>query len=580
MADQLVLLQEAASRGILPDNLKPLYAEAVSRGLIPGASTNPAVTKQAGYQATGTNQFTPIANAGQQAQAPQGSGVLGAGEGAANTIIRGVATPVAGIAGFLAPSGKEQDNMDAVNDFVGKHLTLNSEDANTRAGSEAVQGAVGKVVGAPAQALNALYTLKQNAVQKMLAANPGLAKANPDLMNPAKQAQSEAGGRLAMDLIGNTAPLLIGPRATNAVAKAPAAIPDAVSQARNAGYAIPPSEAAIQGAKAPLGKALEGLTGSAKLRTDAAIKAQKVTDGLAAQEIGVAPGTPLTDAVLSAARQPHNAVYKQVSGLSDGYGRIPADPAYQGALSKLAQENSSSFGGNPDIQALVDKYNRPDFTSAEAVEAIKSLRKNATSNYKASNAFQVKNAYELGDLADAQQTVANALENQIQRFAEKIPGQADLVQRWKDARQSLAKIASVDNAIKEGTTNVSAPMLAKQLNKGLPLSGNLRTIAETANNFPRVLADPSKLGNKVPFNMWESGIGVGGGAAYLLHEPHIAALAGAGMVARPLARATLLSKAYQDALLNKSAPPLNPHLAALLPMLGVQSLATGNENGH
>lgn len=556
-----------------PDGSTPAQAFQIMQQHLGG---NPAQTKQAGVTPTSgpqAGQFVPIENAGQVAAAPQGSGALGAVEGGVNTLIRGLTTPVAGIAGFLAPSGKEQQNLDAVNDFVGKNLLLHSDDADTQAGNDAVQGAVGKAMSAPAQALDAAYTLKQNAVR-----NSPLGKLPEN--QAALGAGTEATDRLGLNIAGNIAPLLIGPRATNAVG-GKALVPDAVSQARTAGYAIPPSEAAIQGASAPIGKVIEGLTGSAKLRTSAAIQAQKVTDDLAGQEIGIPSGTPLTDAALAAARQPHNAVYKQVSGLSDSYGKISADPAYQGTLTKLSQDNSSSFGGNPDIAALVDKYNKPDFTSAEAVEAIKSLRKNATSNYKASNAFQVKNAYELGDLADAQQTVANALENQIQRFAQKIPGQSDLVQRWQAARQSLAKIASVDNAIKEGTTNVSAPSLAKQLNKGMPLSGNLRTIAETANNFPRVLADPSKLGNKVPINMWESGVGgVGGTAAYFMHSPALAGAVAAGLVGRPIARAGLLSKVYQDALVKKAGPAINPKLASLLPMLALQSTVTGNQSGH
>lgn len=366
---------------------------------------------------------------------------------------------------------------------------------------------------------------------------------------PGDTATNVAGGAL----LGSAADAI--PAGLSMLRGAPGEIGEAVTKARQAGYSLPPSEAAAQGAPAPIGKAIEGLTGSAKLRTSAAMKAQDVTDSLAAQDIGVAPGTPLTDAVLDKAREPWNQVYKEVGALSDDHGPIPTDTPYTTALSKIASDNSSSFGGNPDIQSLVEKYSQPSFTSSDAVDAIKSLRKNATSNYKASNAFQVKNAYELGDLADAQKSVADALEQRIDRFA-KSAGSDDLVQRWQDARKQLAKINSVDSAIKEGTTNVSAPSLARSLNRGAPLSGNLRTVAQTANAFPRVLTEPSKLGNKVPINMLEGGIGgLGGLTAYLAGSPAIAAASAAGMVARPLARSALLSSGYQDRLAQQ-APSL------------------------
>lgn len=510
-----------------------------------------------GYQDSSTGKNIPIANAGQQAADPgsalagTAAGVGNVGIGIANSIPKGLGELAGAVKGAVTPGETADNTSREWGDSTWQIPGINPDGDAAQAANSAVTGAVGKVANSVPEGLDWLYTKGRQAEAPLLAAQVRSGYATPQ-----DQAKDEALSRAGLNIGGNVLGMAAGsrlfgddPAAASAPAPTPQPIQTALSQALGAGYKLPPSEAAAAGASAPFGSFAEGLTGSAKLRTDAALAAQKRTNALAAQELGIDPSTPLTDAVLDQARAPHNAVYKEVSALSAANGKIPVDGQYLGTLGKLQSDNSGSFGGNPDIDALVQKYNRPEFDSADAVSAIKSLRKNASSNYKASNAFQVKNAYELGDLADAQKTVADALENQIQRFAQNIPGKEDLVGRWQQARAQLAKINSVDSAIKEGSTDVSAPALAKALNRGAPLSGNLRTIAEVTNNFPRVMTDAPRLANKGRFNMWETGMGTLGGAVSLFtHSPEVLAATGVAMMARPAIRAALLSDTYQGGL--------------------------------
>lgn len=519
-----------------------------------------------GYQDP-TGKYVPIANAGQKAPDP-GSAAAGTAAGvgnvvlgAANTVPRGLWELGGAIKGALTPGESADNTSQAWGENAPQIPSINpGSGAANQGANAAVIGAAGKVMNSIPQGLDWLYTKSRQAEAPLLQA-----QVKAGYSTPGEQAQDEARTRGLLDVGGNLASMAIGPKlfgSEPAVKPAlePAPIPEVtpLNVAHDAGYSIMPSEAAIKGGSAPMGKVVEGLAGSAKTGVDATVKNQAVTNRLAAQEIGAPAGTPLTDTVLDNLRKPLNAVYDKVSNL----GQVPTDKAYLAEINGIGRTPGNSFPGvaDPDIAALKQNYAVPRFDAGDAVLQIRNLRKNATANYKAASANQVKNAPMLGELADAQQGIADALENQLERFvgspADKV-GNPALIQQWRDARQGLAKINSVDNAIKEGTTDVSAPALAKQLNKGAPLSGNLKTIADAANAFPISVRDIGAVRNKVPINALEGLMGTGGIGAALLGSPHAAAGLAAGMIARPMARGALLSRAYQDALAGSGNPFLS-----------------------
>lgn len=496
-----------------------------------------------------------------------GSRLLGGVEELLNTGAKAIAAPVAGLAGFLSPSGKEEQNMA----YIQQHTPqFNPTDQRTQEGMRATQDTLGAIASLP----QTLAEKGQDLITK------GISQPNSPQYQ-AQLAQDNAKRQAGSNIAANIAPLLFGPKGVpspiKVVGKADFET-NPVLAAHQAGYPIAPSEAAIHGAPAPIGTVMEGLSGSAKLRTSNAIKAQARTNQLAAQDIG-APEGPLTEGVLNNLRKPHNAVYQEVQSLSGPYGKIQPDSGLYQDLNKIRDETANGIlGSNPDIQSLLDRVSsQKAFSTDDLVKTVKSLRQNARSNYKASNAMQVKNAYDLGDLADAQKGVADSLENQLDRFVQNIPGKEDLVKRWRNARQSLAKINSVDNAMKEGSTDVSAPALAKQAAKGTPFSGNLKTIVDMTNTFPRLMTEPAKLGNKVPVNMWETMTGGGlGGTALYLHNPVLAATAGATLVGRPMIRAGLLGDSYQKALAGAQTP-MSPFVRSMIDPTVLQALQTGNK---
>lgn len=302
-----------------------------------------------------------------------------------------------------------------------------------------------------------------------------------------------------------------------------------VGEARAAGYKLKPSDS---GGK--VGKVAEGLAGSPKLEVEAAIKNQKITNKLAADEIGVKG--PITRASLQAAKAPHNAMYDRIG---KELGDITTDEQYHAELEDVGRTPGTSFQNakSPAIDKLKEAYSEKQFNAADAIQETRKLRAAASKNIKAP--FDP----ERNELGYAQRAISDAIENQMERHGEAI-GKGDLIEQFKNSRKSLAKIHSVESSLVGATGDISAHGLAKQARRGAPLSGNLKKIANVADNFPSETRDASKLKNKVPITVLEGAFG--GGAAAFGH-PALAA----GMIARPLTRKILLSDMYQNTLPKK-----------------------------
>lgn len=139
----------------------------------------------------------------------------------------------------------------------------------------------------------------------------------------------------------------------------------------------------------------------------------------------------------------------------------------------------------------------------------------------------------------------------VQAGTQGAPVDPTLLARFRGARKSLAKIHSVEAALKAGKGQaVSAANLAKQLQKGAPLSGDLRTIAESAQNFPRAFQDLDKIRNSGPLSMLPT---YGGLGVTAIHPAAWPALAGA-VLGPPTIRALLGSELYQRAALSPRVP--------------------------
>ena len=316
-----------------------------------------------------------------------------------------------------------------------------------------------------------------------------------------------------------------------------------VAAAREAGIKLTPTQAQVPGGV--IGRGIESLTGTAKLER-ALSRVNAATVGrLAGEDLGIEGR--LTRARLTDAKAAPNAVYAEVSRL----GNIPVDDAFRQKIAGIENPTGRSFDFDtpPDIARLKEGYGSLQrFDADEAVEKVRRLRRRANANIK------VTDDPDKQALGYAQRTVADALEDQLERHVAATGGPSDLLQRYRDARVQLAKINAVDQALRAGKGQVSALNLAKQLDRGTPLSGNLRAVAEAAQHFPRAMQDLSKIRNEGPLSALD--LKLEGGLGIL--KPLAALKALPAFALPPVVRAILGSDLYQDAAFGPREAPTPP----------------------
>ena len=144
----------------------------------------------------------------------------------------------------------------------------------------------------------------------------------------------------------------------------------------------------------------------------------------------------------------------------------------------------------------------------------------------------------------------------------------DLIDRYRQARVQLAKINTVDQALRAGKGQVSALNLAKQLDRGAPLSGNLRAVAEAAQHFPRAMQDLSKIRDEGPLSALD--LKLEGGLGIL--KPLAALKALPAFALPPVVRAILGSDLYQNAAFGPGEAPEPPSALRLAIRRGGRAL--------
>jgi hypothetical protein len=320
-------------------------------------------------------------------------------------------------------------------------------------------------------------------------------------------------------------PALTIPDALKSVARNPET-EQAIAAATSAGYKLTPTQAG-----GAVGKTVEGVTGQAALERRLSRQNAETTDTLARKSIGMDKLAPLTSDGFATLKRPANAAYAEVAKT----GQVAVDDAFKADVAKIGDR--SGAGSFPEdtpaaVANLKANYGKlSTFNAADAVAKVRQLRADAVKNQKAINAPE-QNA-----LGYAQRQIAEALDNQLERHAQGL-GLNDVVQNLRDARVQLAKIHTVEAAT-EGN-HVSAARIFKQGERGVPLSGELKTIADAYGSFSKSLQDVGKIRNSGPFSVVDYLLGAGAA----IHNP---AMAGA-ILARPLARGFLSSDLYQNAL--------------------------------
>lgn len=325
------------------------------------------------------------------------------------------------------------------------------------------------------------------------------------------------------------------------------AVRDTTAQsARRAGYTLPPTEA---NPTSWINRIFEGVAGKLTTRQAASAKNQTVTNRLVREALGLAPDAPLTDDVLRGVAKQAAQAYQPIRALPT----IPADAQFAqelsqigGMVSRLGQKFPGVVSGADDVAKIADQLNQPGFSGDDLLDLLRQLRADAKSGYKAA---AMGNPEKLA-AAQARKDAAGALENLLDRHLQSI-GADDVLANYRGARQMIAKVADVEDALDAGSGNVIARELTKKLERGSPLTGELRQVAETAQAFPRAMQNPAPIGSQPgisPLDVYgASGITAATG------NPAMMGL----LLGRPLARSAILSSPYQALM---TAPQYGPGL--------------------
>src|SRR5690606_24838065 len=121
-------------------------------------------------------------------------------------------------------------------------------------------------------------------------------------------------------------------------------------------------------------------------------------------------------------------------------------------------------------------------------------------------------------------------------------GQQELLKNYRAARQTLAKVYDVEKALNVASGNVDAKKLGSTLAKGRPMTGELKQIAEFANQFPKAAQMTDRLVS-MP-HVVPRDLGALGALSAATSNP----LMLAGVLARPAARSLVLSGPVQNRL--------------------------------
>jgi hypothetical protein len=328
-----------------------------------------------------------------------------------------------------------------------------------------------------------------------------------------------------------------------------------IQQARDLGYVIPPTQAN----PSMLNRIMEGIAGKVSTAQNASARNQQITNELAAKSLGLPKDTVITPEVIIGLRSKAGEAYTNL-GLS---GQVIADKSYINALDDIAKPYVTAMQGFPDsppspVLNLVQSLKSPSFDASSAVEKIKQLRTSADDAFRTGNS----------DIGRASKKAADAIEGALETHLSKT-GQTDLLSKFRDARQLIAKTYTIEKAANTTTGTIDAKKLAAQLQRGKPLSGELKSIAQFSQAFPKASQTTELMGSLPQLSPLDYAAGVLGGVS-------TGGIGAGAILARPALRAAALSSPVQNRLIPSTAAPFvtdnQRNLARLLTLQGVQGV--------
>lgn len=523
-----------------PDTTAAGVAGAIERGIAPVA--------------TGAAVGAGLGSLGFGVGAVPGA-IAGAGAAGMTQLVTELYKPLAKHFGW-GEAATPQEAAGKVLDAFGVKRPSNAVEKTVEATAGGAAGAIGGAGMANQLALRATSPVTR-AVAGKLAEKPMLQALSGASGGASGQIAANMGagpaGQTAASFLGSLMPY--GARASVSINPKQAA-----KTAIDAGYVLPPAEAtqgSIGGASVP--NVLAGFSGKVKNRQYASATNQPVTNSLRNSDLGVPPDVSMTPAKFESVRAEAGKAY----GVLKAVPNIALDDEYRTAISSISAEARAAAKEFPKIidvseiesiqKELMDK---PVRSTSGLVEVVKRLRFDAKANLQARDA---PNKLALGL---AQRQAAWVVEDLIERrLAE--TGRSELVDQYRAARTLIAKSYDWESATNASTGNTDARHIAALFDKGRPMTGNMKIVADAANNFPHAFQPEAKIGGVETWSVLDMAYAAAAASAAAARgDVGLAAiLAAAVPFARPAVRAGVLSRPFQRTMISNSPA------SAILPLM-------------
>jgi hypothetical protein len=342
-------------------------------------------------------------------------------------------------------------------------------------------------------------------------------------------------------------------------------IQEAAKDVIQSGYTIPPTQVK----PSLLNRAIEGIAGKATTAQNASFINQQVTNKLSAKALGLPEDTVISPELLKTIRTDAGQAYENLR-LS---GRVKTSPKFAQALDNIepyrdAKAASADFA-SPEAKPIIDvidSLKTPSFDVKSAVSKINLLRDNADEAFRQGKSL----------LGRANRDASEVLENTIENYLANSK-QTELLDKFRQARQTIAKTYSIESALNPKTGTVDARQLASQLRNKKPLTGELKEVGEFGAAFPKAAQPVEGMGSLTqisPIDYFAS-IGLGGAGAYA-GDAQTGALGLAAGLIRPAFRSAALSQPIQQGLTKQQMQNLSPEARNLAKMLMMQgAIKTG-----
>lgn len=344
----------------------------------------------------------------------------------------------------------------------------------------------------------------------------------------------------------------------------------AIQQAQQAGFRALPTEA--RGGAVNI--AVESVAKQAPLVKRLVQFNEERASQLARQDLGLPPTGRLDETALQGVKNRAGAVYDQLRTLPDVIDVRVTDPNWVTKVQDLDSRFRSikqvmpamyRDGGLERLRGSMGQIQT--LTPEQIVDITRNLRDTASRTLKRKEAPS-----EAIDAAYAFKQAAGMLEDLLEAHLS-LTNRQGAVERWRDARQMIAKAFNVEEATNLVTGKVDPQALRRAMERGEPLTGGLRTVAEAAAALPSVVRKSEGLTTPEGMVLSDWAMGAGIPAAIFSGQPGIAAGLAAGAAARPAVRSMAASGPYQRRMAQPRGTVPRPPIGAAEPGLAAMTIA-------